>query len=234
MNELTAQATIKRSRLGVMPFPRGDYSSTITDYYWNDSKRDLVYYNKLWYAVKKFDPFNPVPKGSVPSSSSVYWELTTQFSMLVAGSVLAEHLAAGAITVDMLKEAIEEAALNINNGNLIIYGNGSIEAKKSGYFKSYDDKGNYCSFQNGRITGYSSAVVEGITIESKWDFNMPTVTGSLNDYFARVRLESKMISKSGEENINTTEISAGSIEFFHKNEYGQTARCYIDANGIRK
>ena len=128
---LISHATIRRSRLGVMPFPRGEYDPSVTDYAWNDDKRDLVHYDSLWWAVKKFDPYGYVPKGSVPAAGSEYWELVSQFSVLFAGMILAEHIAAGAITADklaadaisvtsaMIADAIIKESLSVGKGFMV-------------------------------------------------------------------------------------------------------------------
>lgn len=100
MTALIAHATIRLSRPGVMPFPRGEWSAAVTDYKWDNDKRDLVYYNKLWYAVKKFDPLTPVPKGSVPSGSSEYWVLSSQFEMVITSMMMADAIRTNALNIN--------------------------------------------------------------------------------------------------------------------------------------
>lgn len=114
MGHLTAHTTIRLQRQGVMPFPRGNYNATVTDYCWNDDRRDIVVYNGVYYAVK-----NPgtVPKGNTPSASSSYWTVTSQFEIIITSMMLA-----GAIRTD---------ALNVND-NLLINPDGSIHSR-SGY-----------------------------------------------------------------------------------------------------
>lgn len=234
MKELTAKATIRRTRIGVMPFPRGDYSSTTTDYYWNDNKRDMVYYNKYWYAVKKFDPFNPVPKGSIPSGTSVYWELVSQFSVLYAGCILTEHLGAGAITVRMLEDAINDEAFNINDGNMIIYGDGSIDIKKSGRIRLFDAKGNFCTFQNGKLTGHSAAVIDGLNIVSDWNLNLPVVYNDPSAFLTSLELITQM-SANGATATSSTIIQPNSIELGYTGENGATKKVTINAQyGLQK
>ena len=114
MGYLTAHTTIRLQKQGVMPFPRGTYSATVTDYCWNDDRRDIVMYNGIYYAVKK--P-GTVPKGSTPSASSSYWTVTSQLEIIITSMMLA-----GAIRTD---------ALNVND-NLLINPDGSVQSK-SGY-----------------------------------------------------------------------------------------------------
>lgn len=114
-----------------MPFPRGEYDPSVTDYAWNDDKRDLVRYNSMWWAVKKFNPYGYVPKGSVPAADCEYWELASQFSVLFAGMILAEHIATGVITAEklaadaisvtsaMIANAIINESLSVGSGFMV-------------------------------------------------------------------------------------------------------------------
>lgn len=101
MGFLTAQTTIRQIRQGVMPYPRGEYSASVTDYYYNEYRRDVVQYSGVYYTVKKYDPLNPVPKGQYPSSTSVYWQITSQYEIVV--------------TAQMIADAIRTNALNVND-----------------------------------------------------------------------------------------------------------------------
>lgn len=96
---MTAQATIRMIRQGVMPYPRGEYSASVADYRWDDDRRDIVRYDGVWYAVKKYAPGTPVPKAQYPSSSSAYWTVTSQFEIVVTSMMLADAIRANALTV---------------------------------------------------------------------------------------------------------------------------------------
>lgn len=111
MGFLTAHATIRFSRPGVMPYPRGEYSPSVTDYRWDGDRRDVVHYNGIWYAVKKFDPTGYVPAGQYPSASSAYWTVTSQFEIV--------------ITSMMMADAIRTNALNVND-KFKVYTDGSV------------------------------------------------------------------------------------------------------------
>ena len=100
MGFLTAHATIRFSRPGVMPYPRGTYSPAVADYRWDEDRRDIVTYNGLWYAVKKYDPTGYVPAGQYPSAVSEYWTLTSQFEIIVTSMMMADAIRANALNVN--------------------------------------------------------------------------------------------------------------------------------------
>lgn len=190
---IKTRTTIRYAVDGAMPYPRGNYSSITADYQYTHDRRDVVIYQSKWYAVKKRNSFGGfVPSGQVPSSGSTYWELCSQMNFLVTGSIMsehivagqikAEHLAVGAITINtsLIQASIEKEALNINGGNLIIKGDGSIEIKGSGCVKCSDDKGNYTAMINGKIGGHSIVKfangnnAEYTTVASDWSIKLPS------------------------------------------------------------
>ena len=112
MGFLTAHTTIRLSRPGAMPCPRGEFSPSVTDYRWDEDRRDIVTYNGLWYAVKKYNPTGYVPAGQYPSPVSAYWTLTSQFEII--------------ITSMMMADAIRTNALNVND-KFIVRTDGSVD-----------------------------------------------------------------------------------------------------------
>lgn len=143
MGFLTAHATIRFSRPGVMPYPRGEYSPSVTDYRWDGDRRDVVHYNGIWYAVKKFDPTGYVPAGQYPSASSAYWTVTSQFEIV--------------ITSMMIADAIRTNALNVND-KFVVNTDGSVSTE--GTFSSVGRAGNgqetKCLIDDGGITIFNN------------------------------------------------------------------------------
>ena len=143
MGFLTAHATIRFSRPGVMPYPRGEYSPSVTDYRWDGDRRDVVHYNGIWYAVKKFDPTGYVPAGQYPSASSAYWTVTSQFEIV--------------ITSMMMADAIRTNALNVND-KFVVNTDGSVSTE--GTFSSVGRAGNgqetKCLIDDGGITIFNN------------------------------------------------------------------------------
>lgn len=100
MGYLTAHTTIRLLRSSAMPFPRGEYSPAVTDYRWDEERRDLVYYNGTWYAVKKYNPAGYVPAGKYPSASSGYWTAVPQFEIVITSMMVADAIRAGKLNVN--------------------------------------------------------------------------------------------------------------------------------------
>lgn len=159
MGFLTAHTTIRLSRPGAMPCPRGEFSPSVTDYRWDEDRRDIVTYNGLWYAVKTYNPTGYVPAGQYPSPVSAYWTLTSQFEII--------------ITSMMMADAIRANALNVND-KFIVKTDGSVETE--GTFSSVGRAANgqqtKCLIDDGGITIFNNT-----NFQEKFRMTVDTVTG---------------------------------------------------------
>lgn len=170
---MTAQATIRMIRQGVMPYPRGEYSASVADYRWDDDRRDIVRYDGVWYAVKKYAPGTPVPKAQYPSSSSAYWTVTSQFEIVVTSMMIADAIRSEALNVGDMFKVGTDGRVEILNAYVTV---------TTPSFKILDKNGNPISVFTTREDGTPILKAENIDVDNLYVKKLAATDGTIGAF----------------------------------------------------